>query len=666
MNRGQRLPILLLIILSLLVAPGASSKAERRAWKILEKTAQSDDAKELLRRAREFVEEYPGSDDIAQAHKLAGNAAFELGSWDLARTHLEAYMSLGGRSGLDRVRYRVAVAVIKGGDVAGGTAQLANVVANAENKEVAADAGRELVAQHLFDGRWRDALKVHGTMLSRGLFDTDEDLDGAESAIDAARRDVKAKGRTWSTDSWSRLEKSFEDPMVKGLIAALALDAAGDRTDSLESESARRAWAARFPEHPLVAWIPGASEYASEEEDSDPGVIGLLIPESGKYAAPGSLVRRGVEMALTKAQELGYPEVDLRIVDTTGDPAAAEAGIRRLVSEDRAIAVLGPMISAEAESLAPLTTELAIPTVMLTQRPGFETEDPYAFNAWMHPQTQVRALVDHAIRRMGLTSFAIAYPSKESAGDLARRFWEEVEDAGGTVVAVESYPAQETDFRETGRRLKGTYWEGKSPGEGDLQLPYMDRSKPHLAVDGAKELEPGIDFQAVFVPDSYNRVSMLAPGFLFEEINLGGHIEKVPSVVLLGGSALNHPGLVERGGKYIEGTVMVDGFFLGGDRAAVSEFAGAYRAAYESDPTLLEASAYDATLFLCQLLSEGVTSRRSLLQRLSLATPMVTVTGARGFEPGGAMQHEMLTLQVRKGKIVQVWPTSGDATQEGD
>jgi len=647
-----------MLLCFLLVLPGAASKAERRAWKVLENAVESnDEPAELLNRSQAYLESFPESENATTARRLAGEAAFELKEWKTALSYLEAYLSSGGREGIDHTKLRIAIATLKGGDMTSGVAQLANVLGSAQDKDAGRTAGRELVAQLLFEGEWRRALEGQGTMLARGLFDPDIDMADSRSAIAAARLDMKSQGREWGEDSWSRTEKSFDDPMVKGLLAALDLEESGSLLDSPDTEGDRKAWSARFPEHPLVSWVPGASIFLSETEDVDPSVVGLLVPDTGRFAAPGQLVRRGVELAMLTAAEQGWPAVDLRVVDTAGDPAIAETGLRSLLEKDKAIAVLGPMISAEAALLAPMTAELAMPTIMLSQRPGFESDSPYAFNAWIHPETQVRALVEHAINRMGLKSFAIAYPNKEGAGDIARRFWDEVVASGGNVVSVESYPSGETDFRETAQRLLGTYWIDKSPGEGDLQLPYMPgRSKPHL--DGP-ELEPGVDFQAVFVPDSYNRVSMLAPGFLFEEINLGGHIEKVPSVVLLGGSALNHPGLVERGGEYIKGTVMVDGFFLESNRDAVLDFKKKYAANYGGNPTLLEASAYDATLFLCQLLAEGVTTRRELLQRLSLATPVVSVTGARGFEPDGAMQHEMLTLQVRQGKIVQVWPDTG-------
>ena len=655
-----RRPIFLicLILLSLAVLPGARNRAEERDWRLLETSAEGDDPRDTLDSARSYLNEHPDGEHALEARLIAGRSAYDLQLWDAARNYLESYLELGGRDDLDEVKLLLGLVTFKK-DPGSARAQLSSLVRSTDDPSIARRASRELVAQLLFDGDWRVALRSQQDLLERGWFTVEEDLAQSRKAIEAARREYKGKGRAWNEKAWSKLEGLFDEPLVRGLVAALALEDQGQLTDSPDTETARRAWAARYPEHPLASWVPGAEEYAAVVEDVNADKVGLLIPSSGRYAAPGALVKRGVDLALQHAAEAGWAQVDLEVVDTMGDPARAEEALRALSTEAKAIAVLGPLLTAEAEVVVPVSTELATPMVSLVQKPGLGADHPYAFNAWVHPESQVRALVDHAVNRMGLTKFAIAYPNKESAGELAGLFWEAVEDQGGSVVAVESYDAKETDFRETGRRLKGDFYGGGAGGEADSQLPFLTgRRKPHLGTT----LEPGVDFQAVFVPDNYNRVSMLAPGFIFEEINLGGHIDKKPSVVLLGGSALNHPDLVNRGGDYIDGTVLVDGFVLGSDDASVHDFVNAYHAAYAgADPTVLEASAYDATLFLLQILSEGVTTRRELLQRLTLATPAVTVTGARGFDPGGSMSHAMKVLQVRKGAIVQVFPEPGPA-----
>jgi ABC-type branched-subunit amino acid transport system substrate-binding protein len=259
---------------------------------------------------------------------------------------------------------------------------------------------------------------------------------------------------------------------------------------------------------------------------------------------------------------------------------------------------------------------------------------------------------------MGVRTFALAYPDKEAAASVAARFWDEAQGAGGAVVAAESYPADATDFRDTARKLKGALYKAKPPAEADRVLPFLPgRRKPQLEPE-VHLVRPGFEFQAVFVPDSYRRAAMLAPGFVFEEINLGGHIRDAdnPPVVLLGGSALNHPDLVARGGAYVEGTVLVDGFFAGSQSQSVRRFVDAYRAAHGTDPSILEATAYDATLALIQAMHEGAVSRRDIARALRRIAPKESVTGLRGFGADGQAEHDLLVLQVKDKKIVQVWP----------
>lgn len=665
----MRVRVLLLLAVALLVLPGAASKPEIRAWKIIQKTVDADDPEALLGRTTKYLEDFPGGEYTLDAHLLAATAAFDLEEWRVARRHYESWLKLGGREGLDAVKLQIALTVSNGGDREGGASQLKNVATTAEDKTVIQLAVRELVALHLFDGDWARALNAQGLLLERKLFDPDTDLEDSRAAITAAKREHEGP---WDESTWATLEREAPTPLIAGLLGVLLLEENKQLVNAPGTEEARRSWAVRYPEHPLIDWVPGAEEFASEPEDVNPTAVGVLLPMSGRYAAPGQLAKRGIDLAVQSAIELGWPEVELHVIDTAGEAEQAAAGVQTLVEENKVIAVLGPMISNSAPPVAEAANDAIVPTLMMTQKPGLVGDSNYAFNAWMHPDDQVRALVDHTMGRMGMTKFAVAYPDKESAGALVATFWDAVEANGGEIVAVESYPAESTDFRETGRKLKALWYTAQPPGEGDLTLPWLPgKSKPQIANEPIVELTPGVDFQAVFVPDNYRRVSMLAPGFIFEEINLGGHIEdseekEYPPVTLIGGAALNHPDLINRGGKYTEGTVMVDGFFLDSEAPAVQHFRTAYRAAYGSDPTILEATAYDATIFLIQLLSEGVTSRRELVRRLALSTPVQSVTGARGFNADGSMVHELLTLQVRKGTIVQVWPQAASEEDAPD
>jgi ABC-type branched-subunit amino acid transport system substrate-binding protein len=652
-NRTLATLLALLVLLPALAS--AASKAEERAWKRVVTASEKDPASTVLMRVDNYLETYPDGDWKLPAMLQAARALMALEDWTDARSRFQGYLTSGGRKAVEEASFGIALCLARERRTEDATAALHNVAVNDSDAARSRSAARELAALHAFDGASFRSLDALGLLVDRKLFEADEDLSlSRKYAEDISDEDLRS------------VEAPQRGTAVGSLLALLLLDREEQLLDSEETEEARRRYAGRYPESSLLALVPGAEAFAAEPEDVEVRTIGLLLPDSGKFAAPGALARRGVDLAMDAGTALGWEEIQLVALDTQGDPEVARAALKTLVEEHKVVGVLGPLISAEAETVALEAEELGVPLVMMTQRAGLAVDRANVFNTWSTPEEQAEKLVEHAMGRMGLERFAIAYPETEVAARAAARFWDRVEENGGQVVAVESFHADEKDFRKTGQRLKGSFYVTQPPGEGDLVLPYFTgRSKPQI-VEPQLELVPGVDFQAVFVPTNYKQATMVAPGFLYEEINIGGHLdtEDYPAVTFMGGSALNHPGLVDRGGKYMEGTVLVDGFFADSPDGPGGEFAAAYRARWETSPSILEAVAHDAAFHLIQLVAEGVAGRRELRRRLGVSTPRKAVTGSRGFGEDGEMRHELLTLTVRKGSIVQVWPPPAGEEKE--
>jgi len=643
------------VILALAMLGAGPNRKEERTWTQLRDAVADEHHERALKLATTLIDQFPDSDYRLDAYRMAGISAFGLEQWRDARAHLETYLQLGGRQGLAQLKYWIALCLAREGRLDAAPAALRNVAANDDDPERSSAAARELVQLRLFEGKHLAALEAQGLLLERDAFLVSQDLEQSRRAVLAL-----------SDEQLEELEQSHQRDSVAGLAGFLLLERKNALLDTPESDPLRMSFARSHPAHFLLPEVPGALKWA-ESLEGDGRKIGVLLPLSGRYAAVGELAQRGIELSLARAENLGWPKIELVTVDTQGDPDVAAEALQRLTVEEHVVAVLGPLLSTEGERLAALADTLGVPLMMMVQRPGLADERSNVFNTWITAEEQVDALVEHVVHRMLLSKFAVAYPAKESSARLVARFLERAEQQGATVAAIESYEPAATDFRETAQRIKGSYYVETPAGEADRVLPFLEGiSKPQL-VEPQVELVPGIDFEAVFVPDNYKRVSMLAPGFLFEEINLGSHLpaEEYPPVVLMGGAALNHPELVSRGGKYTEGTLLVDGFFRGSSQPAVQEFALAYETAYARQPSIIEATAYDTALLAQQLLSdsEGL-SRREFRRRLRISTPLETVTGARGIGSNGEMRHEMLCLTVRKGSIVQAWPVPPEAPSE--
>ncbi len=102
-----------------------------------------------------------------------------------------------------------------------------------------------------------------------------------------------------------------------------------------------------------------------------PVKIGVLTPLSPPGdATAGQFIARGAKMAAdeinAKGGVLGGRKIELVVEDDAGTPEKGAAGLRKLVSQDRVVAVVGQFHSSVTEAVQDLAEQLKVP-VFLTQ-----------------------------------------------------------------------------------------------------------------------------------------------------------------------------------------------------------------------------------------------------------------------------------------------------------
>lgn len=385
----------------------------------------------------------------------------------------------------------------------------------------------------------------------------------------------------------------------------------------------------------LMSRFGGADPYVQRN------VLGVLLPLSGRYAAFGELVKRGMDLAL-KIHNETQPPVQLIYKDTQADPTITQRQLAVLGNEERVMAVLGPLTGAAAMAAAEKAEANAIPLLTLSQKGGVPQKGAFVFRNSLTAALQAKALARYAVQEQGLRSFGILHPDNTFGREFSYLFAREVSRLGGLVVATESYAKKDTDFRRPIKQLIG-------------QDPNQKKDKP-LKLSKQQELEdlfepeelkfPQVPFDALFIPDYADKIGLIAPQLAFYGL------EDTP---LLGINGWNSPDLVRLAGKHVRGATFVDGFFRYSTLPFVKEFVDQYFAAYKEEPSILEAQAFDAAGILLYLLSQPqITSRFDLQQALANLQNYPGVTGATSFGPDGEADKVLFLLQVKKGAIVQV------------
>lgn len=394
-----------------------------------------------------------------------------------------------------------------------------------------------------------------------------------------------------------------------------------------------REWALKIMEFAAEGtWITVARELLDRVErilQVKPNVIGCLLPLSGPFAIYGQEVLHGLELGLDIFRETdeGLSSLELVIRDTEGDPQKARDLVRELVEDESALVIIGPLISRVAVEAVELAQQLGIPIITMSQSEDVTNAGDMVFQNCLTPEDQVRSLAEKALGEMGLTRFGILHPDNAYGRYFMNKFWDQVELYGATVTAAEAYDPKDTDFAIPIKKMVGLFYPRPKQERREIE---QEEEEP----------EPIVDFDAIFIPDSYERAGLMASQLAFYD---------VVDVTLLGTNLWNSPKLVEIAGRYANGAIFPCGFSPGSGYRGVKGFVERYQLSFQEKPGLLAAIGYDTIRMLREILreqGESIRTRDDLRSALVEIEGFEGVTGPMVFDSQRRAQRTPLLLTV--------------------
>jgi ABC-type branched-subunit amino acid transport system substrate-binding protein len=278
----------------------------------------------------------------------------------------------------------------------------------------------------------------------------------------------------------------------------------------------------------------------------------------------------------------------------------------------------------------------------LSQRSAIAEIGSYVFRNSLTARVQARALARYAILQQGLHSFAILAPENRLGREMSELFTEEVLKLGGLIMDEQTYTEGANDFRPQILHLRGKSPERETP---DYLQKSAEQQLDELFIPDLPDY-PSTTFDALFMPDYADRIGLIAPQLAFYGIQ---------DLPLLGISGWNSPELLRLAGRYVEGAVFVDGFFLDSPYPFVREFIDLFRETYAEAPSLLDAQAFDcANILFAQLSNPAVKDRASLRASIANLQNYPGVTGVTSFDFTGEADKVLFLLQIKNGEIHQL------------
>lgn len=364
----------------------------------------------------------------------------------------------------------------------------------------------------------------------------------------------------------------------------------------------------------LLASLLGSSE-------ADANVIGAILPLTGRNATVGQHALNAIRLGLG----LNKNEKKFRIAlfDSQSDAELAAKGVDKLVTEDKAIAILGGFTAKEATAIALKAELLSVPFIGFSQKTGLTNIGEYIFRNALTPEMQVDKLVTYATEKLKAKKFAILYPNDSYGVEFSNAFWDHVLARGGQITAAQTYDPTTTDFSESIQKMVGTYYEEARADELKQRLKEIkqankkrekeNKSKTPVtknlrdSITDSNVLPPIVDFDVLFLPDSSKSLGQVLAFMKFND---------VPNMNYLGTNLWNTSDLPKRTAGEDAGIYFSAGIDTNDMLVRDSDFFKNYLETYNEEPTIVEVQAYEAASVLKAQILSGATGRESLAASL--------------------------------------------------
>ncbi len=195
---------------------------------------------------------------------------------------------------------------------------------------------------------------------------------------------------------------------------------------------------------------PGAGGPAIDS--SAPVIVALLVP-SGSGQASDELLARSLQNAARLAvSDLGTNRIDLRVYNTAGQPATAQAMTTKAIADGAKI-ILGPVFAQEANAAGAAARAQGINVLAFSNNPDIAGGNVFILGPTFG--NTASRLASYAVRN-GKRRIMVVH-DQNTAGQLGRAAIEQgVASAGGSVVGVGSYEFSQNGVVSAAPRLAAT------------------------------------------------------------------------------------------------------------------------------------------------------------------------------------------------------------------
>lgn len=338
--------------------------------------------------------------------------------------------------------------------------------------------------------------------------------------------------------------------------------------------------------------------------------IGVDEPLSGGFSAFGTSAKKAIQMLQDEVNKSGGilgKQVSFIYYDDEGKPASAATVGAKMISQDKVVAIVGPLTSGCANALAPIAVSNKIPLITGTAtNPTVTQNGAFIFRACFIDPFQGTVVAKFAKSDLKAKTAAVLFDNgNDYSKGLAEFFQKSFTAGGGKIVDVDTYSTNDQDF--------------------NAQLTKIKEANPDV----------------ILLPDYYNVVGVIAK----QARALG------ITVPLLGGDGWDSDKLTEVGGDAVNNCYFSDHYTPSSTAPLVTKFVKAYKAKYKTVPDAMAALNYDAAKIMLDAIKRAGKTDGESIRKALLTTNINVVSGHVSFDKDRNAVKSAVILTVKDGKF---------------
>jgi branched-chain amino acid transport system substrate-binding protein len=334
--------------------------------------------------------------------------------------------------------------------------------------------------------------------------------------------------------------------------------------------------------------------------------VALLLPltAAGDQAQIALSMKQAAEMALIDAGSSG---ISLISKDTQGTAAGAAAAAQSALSEGAEL-ILGPLLGAEVQAIAPVAQAQRVPVIAFSSSSGVAGNGTYLMS--FLPEEEVSNIVRH-VASSGKTSIAALLPKVQYGLAVEKALVTAGQRYGVSIAAVERFPRNNLSIVDPANKVAAAV---NDPSR-NIQALLIAEGGDLLRTLGAALKKAGYD---------QNRVQTLGTGLWDNPVT-----SSTP--------------------------IALGGIYAGVSPDLVQRFDERYKSSYGTRPSRLASLAYDA-VSLAIILSKGESGQRFSAATITNPEGFQGINGLFRFRENGIIERGLSILEVTSSGVRVVAP----------